>query len=184
MATLPMNPPLLLGLRRFARAIRLDPSVFREIRDDPSALRGGALVVVLGGVAHGVGDWVSGGVAGLLTSVALALILWLSAGSAVAQLSRYFAPQAAPLVPTLRACAFAAAPVTLLVVGIANLPGWLNTVLWVSAHLAMTLAFVVAVREALRIDTTRALLLSLATLLLGLLLLFVLGILFIPPPAI
>lgn len=175
---------LSLAPGRFARAARLDPTLFREVRKDPSAIASGAAVVILGGVAHSLGNWSAGGVAGLFVSTSLALLVWLFAGGTVRLLSRYVAPQATPLVAILRTCAFAAAPVTLLALGIAPLPGWARTGLWLCAHLAMTIAFVIAVREALGIDTTRALFLSLATLLIGLLALFLLGLVFVPSAAI
>ncbi len=164
-------------------AHRSFPAGVRQLWDDPPGIVPAAVLVGLAGAARGVGEWRSGGPEALLASTAVALLLWGVAGAVVATLSGFFAPRRVAVSRVLRSCALASAPALLLAVGVVPLSGQLQTALWVAVHFAMTGAFVVAVKRALAVDTTRALFLSVATFVVALLGVLTLQALLARPPA-
>ena len=165
----PPSPRLAMPrtLRRVGRALRVDASLFREARDDPALLGLGLVLVALGGVARGIGDWTTGGFVGFAAGVVLAFLVWLLGSGAATLFGRWFAGADASYVAVLRTCAFAAAPALLLVFRAVPAPPSVQGAIWILAHGALLLGFVIAVREGLRVTTTQALLLTAMTLALG-----------------
>ncbi len=149
----------------------------------PPSIAAAIGLVAAGGAARGLGEWQAGGGVAFVASILLAWCLWLIASALVAGGGRFLAPRAIRYTWALRWCAIAALPTLLLALRLAPLPPLFETALWGVAHLAMTAAFVVAVREALAVDTTRALLLSVGALALGILALLALGWLLASPRA-
>ena len=143
-------------------------SGIRRFWAEPPPMLGAVALVALGGTARGVWEG-SQDAAELGFWIALAFALWLAAGMVIALAGRTLTTREIELGRVYRACAVAAAPAVLLALRSAPLPPPVEPVLWTGAHLGITAAFVMAVRETLEVDLTRALLLSVATLTLAVL---------------
>ena len=141
---------------RVWRVLRLHPKAFEDIEADSTAVWQAALVVILAGAARGLSAAPVEGVAGIVGSVAVGLVLWVVASLLLALLGRRFFEGTTDLREMLRTIGFAAAPLFFLApTGL--LPGPLHGILSVLIHGWAAVAAVVAVREALDLSTTRAL---------------------------
>ncbi len=142
--------------RRLLGALRLDAAVFEELEHDPAALAQAAGVVVLGGLARGVAAFGVEGAVGLVGSVLGALVAWFASTAVVTAVGVRLFHGTSSFEELLRTLGFAAAPLLWLV--LAALP--LGSATWIvllGAHAMALAAFVVAARQALDVDTTRAL---------------------------
>jgi hypothetical protein len=140
--------------QRFVGAFRLDGSVYEEVSSDPGALSQAAGVAAIAAAANGAasatmdpsGQAIVNSLAVLLMWPILAVLAW-GAGKILkvgGELGR-----------VLRATGFAMAPLALAAVGVAPIK-W---VIIVSSLVALALYFgalVVAIRQALRVDTARS----------------------------
>ena len=159
---------------RFAGAFRLDASVFEELEHDAGALPQAALVVALAGLARGIEMLSQHGWVGAAGSLVTAFVLWLAVTSAVTVIGVRMLGCSSSFLELLRTLGFAAAPLVVLV--ICGLPlGAVGSVLSALIHAVALGALVLAVRQALDVDTTRALLVCIGAIGFGLALLFLLG---------
>jgi hypothetical protein len=168
---------------RFAGAFRLDASVFEEVEHDAGALPQAALIVALAGLARGIELLSEQGWIGAAASLLAAFVLWLAVTAAVTAIGVRMLGGSSSFLELLRTLGFAAAPLVALV--ICGLPlGAAGTALSVLIHAAGLGALVLAVRQALDVDTTRALLVCVGAIGFGLALLFLLGTLLLGEPVI
>ncbi len=161
-------------IARFAGAMRLDASVFEEVEHDAGAFAQAAAIVALGGVARGVASIAESGSAGLFVGLVTGVVLWLATSAVVWVVGVRTFAYTSDYRELLRTLGFAAAPLVLLV--FCALPfGFVSTLFWWVAHGLAVAAFVLAVRQALDIDTSRALVVCVLAVGLGVVLLFLLG---------
>lgn len=140
---------------RLLRAAGLEPEIFQEIAADREATAQAALVVVLAGLCAGLGTMLAGRGAGkLIDGTVTGLVTWLvwswfayAAGVLVCQGTANYGR-------LLRAVGLAHAPLLLRVLRF--VPG-VGGALWEAASLWAIFAGVIAVREALGLNTARAL---------------------------
>ena len=159
---------------RFAGAFRLDASVFEEVEHDAGALPQAALVVALAGLARGIELLPEQGWVGAAASLVAAFVLWLAVTAAVTAIGVRMLRCSSSFLELLRTLGFAAAPLVALV--ICGLPlGAVGTALSALVHAVALGALVLAVRQALDVDTTRALLVCMGAIGFGLALLLLLG---------
>jgi hypothetical protein len=168
---------------RFAGAFRLDSSVFEEVEHDAGALPQAAFIVALAGLARGIEMLSEQGWIGAAACLVAGFVLWLAVTAAVTAIGVRMLGCSSSFLELLRTLGFAAAPLVALV--ICGLPlGAAGTALSVLIHAAGLGALVLAVRQALDVDTTRALLVCMGAIAFGLALLFLLGTLLLGGPVI
>jgi len=141
-------------MSRIARASRLDSGVYEEVESDRSAMAQSVAVILLSGVATGVGSLLNGDLVGLLNAVALSVAAWLLCGVAAWTVgTRVLAePQTeANFAEVLRVTGFASAPGLLRVFGVAPIVGRL---VFVVTGLWMLVAMVIAIRQTLDYRST------------------------------
>ena len=162
---------------RLVAAFRLEPALYDEVEHDPRALGQAAGVVAAGGLAQGIARFGETGAAGLLAGPASALALWVVAGVVVRLVGVRWFRGTSDLPELLRTLGFAAAPLLLLVL-CGLLAGPAATLVYIVAHGLATVAFFVAVRQALDVDTGRALAVCAVVLAVGLGFLLGIGLVF------
>lgn len=139
---------------RMIRAAKLDVKLYEEVEADQGAMGQAMGVVVLSGVAAGIGNFANGGLLGTATGTIGALVGWY-----VWAFVTYFigtrlmpGPQTrADQGELLRTIGFSSAPGLIRVLGI--LPGFTGLVFSV-AGIWMLVAMVIAVRQALDYTST------------------------------
>lgn len=141
-------------VERLLGALRLDASVYDEVEHDAGALPQAAGVVALAAVCAGVGSAGAGG-AGLVGAVVGAGIGWLVGAAVIWLVGVRLMEHSSDYPELLRTIGFASAPQLLLVLAAIPLLGPIVRVAVVFWGLA---AYVVAVREALDVQTGRAVL--------------------------
>lgn len=149
------RPPHRSLLERLSGVFLLDGGVFDDIENDRSALPWAAGIVILAGLARGAGAPSPSPSIEIIGSGLAAMVMWLVAGLVVWGTGVQRMGYTSNYPELLRTIGFAAVPLMLLVlrvlpIGAAGLP------LWVVAHAWAFLALIVAIREALDIDTKRA----------------------------
>ncbi len=164
--------------RRLFGALRLEGAAFESVEQDPHSMSQAAALVVVAGLARGVGAFSSEGWPALLGSPVVAVAVWLASGVLIHGIGVRRFGYSSDYPELLRTIAFAAAPLLLLAGCALPLGGGVSW-LWVGAHAWATLALVVAVREALDVPLDRALLVCALALGVTLGLLFVLGFLLV-----
>ena len=139
---------------RMIRALKLDVQLYEEVEADQAAMRQAMGVVVLAGVAAGVGNFANGGLGGALTGTIAALAGWY----VWAFLTYFIGTRLLPEPQTradhgelLRTIGFASAPGLIRIFGI--IPGFTSVVFFV-AGIWMLVAMVIAVRQALDYKST------------------------------
>ncbi len=159
---------------RFLGALMLSRPAFAEIEHDPRSLWQATLVVIAAGAARGIGVYGTEGNAGLIGSVSVGLVLWI-VGSVLVWAIGVHALKGTSNVPELlRTLGFGTAPLLLLAVrGLGVMP--LDTPLWFVGHTWAIASLTVAAREALDLDTSKALAACILALAAGLALLALLG---------
>ena len=164
--------------RRFVGAMKLDARVFSEVEDDRAALLQASAVVLVGGLARGVGAVGEEGLVGIVGSTLAGVVIWLAAAALIWAIGVRRFEYTSSYPELLRTLGFAAAP--LLWLCLCALPmGSVATVVWAVVHTWSILALVVAAREALDVSTQQALVVCVLSLLAAFALLFLLGILFV-----
>lgn len=136
-------------LKRIGGAAALDAATYEEVEADPAATIQAMAVVLLAGVAAGIGAPGPPSLAGTLMRVAVALVSWAVWASIIGQLGG--GPLAEPQTKVdwaqlLRTLGFAAAPGLLQVVGVFE-P--LSSAVQILSWAWMLAAMIVAVRQAL-----------------------------------
>ena len=164
--------------RRLLAALRFDARVYREAAADRGALAQAAVVVVLGGLARGIGAVGEEGVVGLVGSPLIGLLIWLASAAVVWAIGVRHFGYTSDYGELLRTLGFAAAP--LLWLALCALPlGAAEAAVWLAAHALAVAALVLAVREALDVGLERALVVCALALLVSFVALFLLGILLV-----
>ena len=139
---------------RIIRAAKLDSAVYEEVEADRGAMGQAMTVVVLSGIAAGVGSITRGGFGGVLLGTIFALISWY----VWAYLTYFIGTKLLPEPQTtadhgelLRTVGFSSSPGLIRVLGI--IPGFAGPVFLV-ASIWMLIAMVIAVRQALDYKST------------------------------
>ena len=139
---------------RMIRAAKLDVSLYEEVEADKTAMGQAMLVVILSGIAAGVGNIYRGGITGIIWGTILALVGWY----VWAFLTYFIGAKLLPEVETkadhqelLRTIGFSSSPGILRVLGI--IPG-LGSFLVFVASVWMLIAMIIAVKQALDYSST------------------------------
>jgi len=136
------------------RAAKLDVNLYEEVEADKGALSQAMGVVILSGVAAGVGSIGSAGIAGILTGTIAALIGWFIWAYITYIVGTKLLPQPqtkADYGELLRTIGFASSPGLLRVFGIIPV---LAGIAFIAASVWMLIAMVIAVRQALDYTST------------------------------
>lgn len=139
---------------RMIRAARLDVQLYEEVEADQGALGQAMGVVILSGVAAGIGNFANGGLLGTATGTIAALIGWYIWAFLTYFIGTRFLPEPqtrADHGELLRTIGFSSAPGLVRVLGI--IPGMTGLVFSV-AGIWMLVAMVIAVRQALDYKST------------------------------
>ncbi len=139
---------------RIIRAAKLDAKLYEEVEADKGAMGQAIAVVVLSGVAAGIGNSANGGLSGTITGTIGALIAWYVWAFLTYFIGTRFLPEPqtkADLGELLRTIGFSSAPGLIRVLGV--IPGFTNLVFSVSG-IWMLAAMVIAVRQALDYQST------------------------------
>lgn len=139
---------------RLRGALMLDASTYDEVEHDPDALPQALGVVALAALCAGIGN-VNGGAGGLFGGIVAAGIGWLLSAGVIWLVGVLVLKHTSDYPELLRTIGFAQAPQLALLLAGLPLLGWLVRLLTFCWGLA---AYVVAVREALDVETGRALL--------------------------
>lgn len=140
---------------RLMGSIMLDASVYEEVEHDETAMGQAATVVALGAIAAGIGASASGGLGGVIGMVLMSLIGWALGAAIVWLVGVQVMGHNSDMPQLLRSLGFASAPRLLLLLGIIPLLGMIVTfAVWIMS----LVAWVLAVRQALDVDTGRAVL--------------------------
>ena len=139
---------------RMIRAAKLDVDLYEEVEADQGAMGQAIAVVVLSGVAAGIGNAASSGLPGIVTGTIGAIVGWYVWAFLTYFIGTKFLaePQTrADHQELLRTIGFASAPGLIRVLGI--IPGLTDPVFLV-AGIWMLIAMVIAVRQALDYQST------------------------------
>ncbi len=163
---------------RLLGAASLQAATLREVASRGGALPQAALVVGVAGAARGIAAFGVEGWLGLVGSVVAGFVFWVVVALVVQGAGGLVLGTRPARAALAGALGFAAAPLWALCV-VPLLPMALgNAVFWIS-HFAAASAAVVAVREACDTTLGRALLICASALLVGFLVLFAIGLLFV-----
>ncbi len=139
---------------RMIRAAKLDLKLYEEVEADRGAMGQAMSVVVLSGVAAGIGNFANGGLLGTVTVTIGALVGWYIWAFLTYFIGTRFLPEPqtrADQGELLRTIGFASAPGLIRVLGI--IPGFTGLIFSV-AGIWMPVAMVIAVRQALDYKST------------------------------
>jgi hypothetical protein len=154
------------------RALCFDASAYSACAAQRWGLVEGAIIVLLGGLARGVGAFPEEGWRGVALGVAAGVAVWLLATLAVWCVGFALNRRAPAFRALLAALGLAAAPFVLLV-----LVAWspVAGVAWMVAHGWATVSAILAVREVERVSSARAALICAIALGLGIAFLMIIG---------
>ncbi len=141
-------------LQRMIRAAKLETALYEEVEADKTALGQAMLIVVLHGIAAGIGSYDELGTKGLLLGTLGQLVSWFIWALITFLIGAKLLPERqteADLGQLLRTIGFAASPGLLLVLGL--VPG-VGTIINFVVQIWMLVAFVIAVRQALDYTST------------------------------
>jgi hypothetical protein len=136
------------------RAAKLEVALYEEVEADKTALGQAMLIVVLHGVAAGIGSFDELGTTGLLLGTLGQLVSWFVWALVTFLVGAKLLPERqteADLGQLLRTIGFAASPGLLLALGIIPLIG---AIISFVVQIWMLVAFVIAVRQALDYTST------------------------------
>ena len=143
---------------RIIRAAKLDVHLYEEVEADTEAMGQAMGVVVLSGIAAGLGTVTRGGGAGPIPSILLATLFAIIGWFVWAYLTYFIGTKFLPEAQTradfgqlLRTIGFSSSPGLIRVLGI--IPG-LSGIVFVVAFFWMFIAMVIAVRQALDYEST------------------------------
>lgn len=148
---------LLYGfLQRIVRVLRFDASVFDEVEADTTALPQACAVVVFAGLARGIlGIGIPG--PGIAANVAGAIVLWIVATALLTLVGVRWVHGTTDFLEMLRTLGFAAIPLWFGAPAF-FLPTQIQVVATLALHVWAVCVAIVAIRQALDVDTPRALL--------------------------
>jgi len=141
-------------LERMIRAAKLEVALYEEVEADKTALGQAMLIVVLHGIAAGIGSYDELGTTGLLLGTLGQLVSWFVWALVTFLVGAKLLPERqteADLGQLLRTIGFAASPGLLLALGIIPLIG---AIISFVVQIWMLVAFVIAVRQALDYTST------------------------------
>ncbi len=139
---------------RMIRAAKFDVQLYEEVEADQAAMGQAMGVVVLSGVAAGIGNFANGGLFGTITTTIAALVGWYVWAFLTYFIGTRFLPEPqtrADHGELLRTIGFSSAPGLIRVLGI--IPG-LTSPVFAVASIWMLMAMVIAVRQALDYKST------------------------------
>ena len=137
-------------ISRIIRAAKLDAHLYEEVEADKNAMRQAMLVVVLSGVAAGLGSISKGGLPGILLGTVAALVGWYVWAFLIYLIGTKLLPEPntrSDIGELLRTIGFSSSPGLIRVLGV--IPGLEGGVFFVVATVWMLVAMVIAVRQAL-----------------------------------
>ncbi|MEE9604211.1 MAG: YIP1 family protein [Candidatus Scalindua sp.] len=137
-------------ISRIIRAAKLEAHLYEEVEADKTAMRQAMLVVVLSGVAAGLGNVAKGGLPGILLGTVAALIGWYIWAFLIYLIGTKLLPEPntrSDIGELLRTIGFSSSPGLIRVLGV--IPGLEGGVFFMVATVWMLVAMVVAVRQAL-----------------------------------
>ena len=136
-------------INRILRAAKLDAHLYEEVEADKTSMRQAMLVVILSGVAAGVGSISHGGYLGIAAGTVTALVGWYIWAFLTYLIGTKFLPEPqtkSDIGELLRTIGFASSPGLIRVFGI--FPG-VEKLVFPAASVWMIVAMVIAVRQAL-----------------------------------
>jgi hypothetical protein len=136
------------------RAAKLDVDLYEEVEADQTAMGQATTVVVLAGVAAGIGNLAQGGFGGLVVGTLAAILGWYVWAFLVYWIGTRLLPEPqtrADHRELLRTVGFSSAPGVIRVLGV--IPGFASAVFSI-AGVWMLVAMVIAVRQALDYEST------------------------------
>jgi hypothetical protein len=139
---------------RIIRASKLDAGLYEEVEADTGAMGQATAVVVLSGLAAGIGAFQAGGFKGLIAGTAGAIIGWYVWAFLTYIIGTKILPEpqtSSSYGELLRTIGFSSSPGLIRVIGI--IPGISQLIMFVAAFW-MLVAMVVAVRQALDYKST------------------------------
>lgn len=139
---------------RMLRAARLEPDLYEEVEADRSAMAQSVAVIMLSGLATGVGASLTEGPIGLLNAVLLSLTAWLLCGLAAWTVGTHLLAEPdteASFTEVLRVTGFSSSPGLLRVFGVTPLLAGLVSLV---TGIWMLVAMVVAIRQTLDYRST------------------------------
>jgi hypothetical protein len=139
---------------RIIRAAKLDVNLYEEVEADKTAMGQAMAVVVLSGVAAGIGTIATRGAIGIITGTIGALIGWFIWAYLTYWIGTKFLPEPqteADPGQLLRTIGFSSSPGLIRVFGV--IPG-LGRIFFLAASIWMLIAMVIAVRQALDYTST------------------------------
>ncbi len=137
-------------ISRIIRAAKLEAHLYEEVEADKTAMRQAMLVVVLSGVAAGLGNISKGGLSGILLGTVAALAGWYIWAFLIYLIGTKLLPEPhtrSDIGELLRTIGFSSSPGLIRVLGV--IPGLEGGVFFMVATVWMLVAMVVAVRQAL-----------------------------------
>jgi hypothetical protein len=142
---------------RMRGAAMLDVATYEEVENDLNATGQAAIVVVIAAIAAGIGNYFHGG-AGIIGAVVSSLLGWASWAAITQFIGTRFFGGTASWGELLRTLGFAQAPGVLMILAI--IPGF-GPVIALAVGIWMLVAGVIAIRQALDIETGKAVLVAL-----------------------
>ena len=136
-------------INRIFRAAKLDVHLYEEVEADKSAIRQAMLVVILSGIAAGVGSISKGGALGVAMGTVMGLVGWYIWAFIIFFIGTKFLPEPqtkSNVGELLRTIGFASAPGLIRIFGI--FPG-IEKLVFPVATVWMLVAMIIAVRQAL-----------------------------------
>jgi hypothetical protein len=143
-------------LQRILRAIRLDPTVFREVADDQNAMKEAAIIVVVVTLLSAIGSAVASGnfVGTLLVNLLAGIVVgWIGWAAITYFVGKTMFKGQTDIPEMMRVLGYASAPKFLGILGIIPCVGWIGVV---AGWILSLIAGVFAIREAMELDTTNA----------------------------
>jgi hypothetical protein len=136
-------------INRILRAAKLDVHLYEEVEADKSAMRQAMLVVILSGIAAGVGSISQGGALGVALGTIMGLVGWYIWAFIIYFIGTKLLPEPqtkSNIGELLRTIGFASAPGLIRVFGV--FPG-VEKLVFPVATVWMLVAMIIAVRQAL-----------------------------------
>ncbi len=140
---------------RIVAAFKLDASVYEEVEHDPAAMSQAAAVIALAALAQGLGAVAQNGVGGLVSAVIGGFVGWVVSAAVIWLIGVQLMGYTSDFRELLRTTGFASVPQFLMALGVLPI-GPLRAVLSLAVFVLLVISFVVAVRQALDVDTGRA----------------------------
>ncbi|MGR3173370.1 MAG: YIP1 family protein [Candidatus Scalindua sp.] len=136
-------------INRIFRAAKLDAQLYEEVEADKTSMRQAMLVVILSGVAAGVGSISHGGLMGVAVGTVTALVGWYIWAFLTYLIGTKFLPEPqtkSDIGELLRTIGFASSPGLIRVLGVVP---EIEKFVFSAASVWMLVAMVIAVRQAL-----------------------------------